>query len=963
MDPIICRTTGKNPNNLIYSLITLSRAIIVMSILIFLISVVSGESATLQKNSSRYVTYGDFLFIRSGDDYLQINSPHFSGNESTRPATNQMQGTFLPPQMDTQNITHIPQPPIPSPDSVTVRDTDLGAILTDSRGKTLYFLANDIPSGNSSACTSKQCLKSWPAFFVDTVQISSLSTRLNQTDFSSFIRQDGKKQTAYHGWPLYYYAEDTYPGDMKGQGYETSWYIAGVSGMIPVPPAPVPAVPALTPLSTQQQWYTVTFQKGGVAIQAEMPGYSINSFNQSPSGSKIKNTIQGGKAGIFLAGSGETTIQNVTFRLIDDSEAEIDPGTGYSITIRDRSGSQGSSANGEFFNDSPVHFGYYHSGAIWDDESPSAVIRMNNGKQFAVNLPFNPPGPGGYHLKLQDAHESVIYDITDWNNIPAGVSFDPFSRTVSFDPETLKNEPLTYTLGEVLTVIGISPPSVLKTGEIGIDLDGSRFHNRTMVYLTKNGEYTIPASQVTLLSSRLIHCTFPVSGAGTGKWNVMVVNPDGTVVTLPECVTITSRPALPPFPGITLSLKPGTGQSIMDSVFSLVFNKLEFLSDRTQNADFSLINLMDLSSIQIRYITLHKDTSSSSGGKFRSDLQNSGVYDDGGVRPGNGQVWMFRTAGPISSTPAVVNGTVFVGSADFSVYAIDMMTGKEKWKYQTGGDVFSSPAVFNNMIYVGSNDQNVYALDAADGQEKWRFKTGGGVNSNPAVFNGVVYVGSNDNYVYALDALNGQEKWKHEIPDSTSPAVANGLIIIGSSDSCVYALDATDGQEIWKFQTGDQIRSSPAVGYGLVYIGSNDHRMYALDVVTGLERWRFQTGSRIWSSPAVAHGMVYFGSDDTWVYAVDAFTGKRIWMFETGNEVRSSPAVANGLVYVGGYDSYLYSIDAITGGREKWMIKIGGNIYSSPVVANGMVIIGNNDGNVYAFGNKPYLQIRLSLPW
>ena len=59
---------------------------------------------------------------------------------------------------------------------------------------------------------------------------------------------------------------------------------------------------------------------------------------------------------------------------------------------------------------------------------------------------------------------------------------------------------------------------------------------------------------------------------------------------------------------------------------------------------------------------------------FRADAQHSGTYPGAGV-PQHGIKWRFRTAGPIVSTPAVADGTVYFGSGDHNVYAVDERTG------------------------------------------------------------------------------------------------------------------------------------------------------------------------------------------------------------------------------------------------------------------------------------------------
>ena len=75
-----------------------------------------------------------------------------------------------------------------------------------------------------------------------------------------------------------------------------------------------------------------------------------------------------------------------------------------------------------------------------------------------------------------------------------------------------------------------------------------------------------------------------------------------------------------------------------------------------------------------------------------------------------------------------------------------------RWSFSTGNYVYSGPAVAGGTVYVGSDDHKVYALDANIGRLRWSYTTGGPVDSDPAVSGGTVYVGSYDDKVYALDA-------------------------------------------------------------------------------------------------------------------------------------------------------------------------------------------------------------------
>ena len=269
--------------------------------------------------------------------------------------------------------------------------------------------------------------------------------------------------------------------------------------------------------------------------------------------------------------------------------------------------------------------------------------------------------------------------------------------------------------------------------------------------------------------------------------------------------------------------------------------------------------------------------------QFRYDDTNTGyaAENTGPVRNVE-QRWVVETGDEVWSSPSVVGGTVYVGSFDGSVYALDAADGTEQWAFETGEPIASSPVVADGTVYIGSNDNTVYALDAADGAEQWTFETGGSVQSSPAVVDGTVYIGSWDSNVYALDAVDGTEQWAFEIEGgadiSSSAAVMDGTVYVGGGGSGnVYALDAGDGVEQWRWETGT-VYSSPAVVNDTVFIGSYDGTVYALDASVGpdaelnpfRERWNIETNDEVWSSPAVVDGTVYVGSKDNGIYA---FTG------------------------------------------------------------------------------------------
>src|SRR5665647_1838846 len=341
-----------------------------------------------------------------------------------------------------------------------------------------------------------------------------------------------------------------------------------------------------------------------------------------------------------------------------------------------------------------------------------------------------------------------------------------------------------------------------------------------------------------------------------------------------------------------------------------------------------------------------------SGWKFRADAANTGVYDDGGVRPSNVQKWSYTTGGIVYSSPAISNGMVYVGSYDGNVYALNAADGTKVWSYVTGGTA-SSPAVANGLVYIGGTDGYIYALNAADGTKLWSYWIGYGNAgfSSPAVDNGVVYVGSQDHNVYALNAADGTKLWSYATGDAvySCPAVANGVVYTGSGDGNVYALNAADGTKLWSYATGGWVYSCPAVANGVVYTGITNGNVYALNAADGTKLWSYAIGRSVTSSPAVANGVVYVANANSNVYALNAADGTKLWSYAIGAGGFSSPAVANGVVYVGSTDHNVYALNAADG-TKLWSYATGEAVYSSPAVDNGVVYVGSFDNNVYALG-------------
>lgn len=367
--------------------------------------------------------------------------------------------------------------------------------------------------------------------------------------------------------------------------------------------------------------------------------------------------------------------------------------------------------------------------------------------------------------------------------------------------------------------------------------------------------------------------------------------------------------------------------------------------------------------------------------------------------------WTYETGAGIESSPTIApDGTIYIGSHDNKLYAINP-DGTLKWKfnagepvYVEGWDVFkgipSAPSIDKNgTIYFISPPIYLFAVNP-DGTEKWRHPIYAAAHmaASPVIApDGTIYVGS-ESYphnkelkqeigarVYALNP-DGTEKWRY---DTEGSCLANPLAV--APDGTIYASGSNyepetqstgnaliafnpDGSIKWKAKT-DRIEGPPSLAEdGTIYVGTKGGQLIAFNP-DGSQRWAFQAGSGIAVMAAQdQNGRLYFGSWDGFFYALTP-QGKELWRFDvkigrdpqifkdypyketvTGSAVIS----ADGTVYFGDIIDTFYALDL--NGKEKWRYtndKGGGGFGASAAIgSDGTVYIGSHDKKVYAFGES-----------
>ena len=146
----------------------------------------------------------------------QASQPTAAPTEASQPTTAPTQAS---------EATAAPTMAAPSVEIQVEQSSTLGSYLADQNGKTLYLFTSD--NQGASTCYDT-CAQNWPALIDNTAPMAM--SGVDASKLGTTTRTDGSVQVTYNGWPLYYFAKDTQPGDTNGEGLLGKWYVISPAG-------------------------------------------------------------------------------------------------------------------------------------------------------------------------------------------------------------------------------------------------------------------------------------------------------------------------------------------------------------------------------------------------------------------------------------------------------------------------------------------------------------------------------------------------------------------------------------------------------------------------------------------------------------------------------------------------------------------------------------------------------------
>jgi outer membrane protein assembly factor BamB len=378
--------------------------------------------------------------------------------------------------------------------------------------------------------------------------------------------------------------------------------------------------------------------------------------------------------------------------------------------------------------------------------------------------------------------------------------------------------------------------------------------------------------------------------------------------------------------------------------------------------------------------------------QFRLNPQNNPVIAFNGAPS-----WSVETHGPFSSSPAVVDGTLYLGNNRGGVYAVDVKTGQVKWSAYFRNPIMSNPLVYDHLVIIGEGNANsttyvprrqvqvgngpnaLIALDEATGKIVWRVPLAGTGMPTPVIVDGLLLHHNGSGGIIAVDPKTGRVVYRKVVKSIASMVgllpLRDGLVVsTGLFPNRIFAFRAATGRTVWTYNLPDNdsgVGDCPPVTDGKRVFGDyiappqrnmeagvgvpGVERVYALDAKTGALLWDVGLETAVVpprnesAIPLVARGRLFLGSAIApYVHAIDPATGKVLWTVKVGGPVLGGIVEKDGRIFFGDLAGNLWAVNATTGdvvGKLKTQTPFN---VGSPVIVGDSLIIGSQTGSISA---------------
>ncbi|MEO1321617.1 MAG: PQQ-binding-like beta-propeller repeat protein [Pseudomonadota bacterium] len=258
------------------------------------------------------------------------------------------------------------------------------------------------------------------------------------------------------------------------------------------------------------------------------------------------------------------------------------------------------------------------------------------------------------------------------------------------------------------------------------------------------------------------------------------------------------------------------------------------------------------------------------------------------------ELWRTNTEAPMTGSPTVKDGRIFVSSNNNEVLAMDLATGELLWSDQAIAESARvlgspSPAAVEDIVVAPYSSGEVIAYLASNGRRLWsealasvgQFTPISSINdigARPILGGGLVFAASQSGVLAAIDGRTGNRVWQQPIGTTQAPALAGQYLFVMGVDGELACIKAGTGQVVWvqqleqfsnkKKQEGRLTYAGPMVASNRLLVLSSKGEMIAFDPQSGNETDRLKIGDPVYIEPIAVQDKLIVLTDDARLVAI-----------------------------------------------------------------------------------------------
>jgi outer membrane protein assembly factor BamB len=314
------------------------------------------------------------------------------------------------------------------------------------------------------------------------------------------------------------------------------------------------------------------------------------------------------------------------------------------------------------------------------------------------------------------------------------------------------------------------------------------------------------------------------------------------------------------------------------------------------------------------------------------------------------QVWTIRAGNRFTGRVEIGGNTLYGGSIDRKVYAIDLSSGDVRWSRRLSGMIVGGVLLAGDTVFAASSrpEGRVYALRRSTGKQIWRTSTPA-VGAPLALVRGVLIAQTQRGEVMGLNPQTGKILWRRRLGVARIAATpaGEGGVVVATTDS-LFRLNTSDGKVTHRVASPGAVISSWLSQQDGLIAGTTDSQVVSIRPHDLRRNWSLRVDAPVLGAPAALGDTVYLATRAGTVYRIEPGGPPFLRLItELDWPVTTPLTIASRQILLGGADGIIRALR--TDGTEIWRVRVWRPVELGPVaLRDGLIAVGGN-GDLHRF--------------